>query len=136
MYLPLVRRSALVASEAARLQLAKDNQDLSDRLRLLEAKLADAETRAAASASEAREALRMVADWLAEHQFGIKIFGSSGPSLPSETPNMDMLERFNTKAAMVRRKDIIRAGEEKFLRSLAAAQSGAPLAPTEDQKDQ
>jgi hypothetical protein len=121
---PWVSRERLDA-EAARAQA------LADRVRVLEARLEDAVAAKDAAQLEAREAVRMVADWLAEKQFGTKIFGSSAPILPSDTPSMDLLEVFNRKAGARRARDLVREGEEKFLNDFKVRAFGVPGEPRE-----
>lgn len=109
-----ISKSVVVARQIAYDDLAKRNVELSDKLRHLEAERDLYREQSAAHAAEARESLRLVADWMAEHQFGHKIFGT-GPTLPTETPNMDKLEAWNTRQGRTRARDLVRLGEEKFL---------------------
>lgn len=94
---------------------------LQDRVRVLEAQLEAARAQASASALEARDSVRMVADWMAQHQFGIPIYGSAAPPLPSETPLLDQLEKYNDRQGRKRARDLVKLGEEQFLRSFQEA---------------
>lgn len=143
MTLPFVKRSDFDAISNDASRLWAENSTLQSELNKVKAELAHQSQRAQEletqlrravvegdhyrdryeeAASEARSAVRMVADWMAERQFGTKIFGSNGPALGPEPPLMDQLEYFN-KANTGRRRarDVVREGQEKFLQDLRAA---------------
>lgn len=106
MTLPLVRRSLLLAAESRA-------QALQDRLRGLEAERDLYREQAADAAEEARSALRMVVDWLAEHQFGQRIFNTTAPTLPETAPGQ-LLDAMQFAQTKLRGRDMVRAGEERF----------------------
>lgn len=117
MPLPFIRRStydSLLRSDGEKFQAQ------ADRIRMLESQLATARDSAEQSASEARDALRLVADWLAEHQFGRPIFGGA-PALPETAPTSEALDQFNTSRGRAKARDLARQGYEQFMTAYGEA---------------
>src|SRR5579862_4868180 len=76
-------------------QVASQLVQAQDRLRRYEYELDQLREELRDAHKAARESREMVADWLAQRQFGQKIFGSPGPSLPSSAPDAELLDQFN-----------------------------------------
>lgn len=110
MMIPWVKRSRLV-------EQANRAQDLQDRLRRAEALLEVATEARDAAQAEVREATRMVADWLAERQFGVRIYDSNTPALPAAASEAELLDKYEQRKR-VQGRDVVRQAEQNFLREL------------------
>lgn len=113
MTLPFVKRSLLLDAQAQLQTTEIRCQAMQDRLRALEAERDLYRDQAVANAEEARGALRLVADWLAEHQFGQRIFNTTAPSLPEVSP-AGLLSAMQVAQTKMRGRDLVRAGEQRF----------------------
>lgn len=91
---------------------------LQDQLREANAELGALRAQADKSAEEARNAVRMTADWLAQQLYGVKIFGTEGPSLPEQAPNAEILDKFNSTQGRRRGRDVVREAEEQFAQAM------------------
>ncbi len=92
---------------------AERAQRLADELRLAKAQIEQLREAHTAAQKEARDAVRMVADWMAERQFGRKIFDVT-PALGPDAPAVEALDRYNVQASQTRARDVVRRATERF----------------------
>ena len=113
MVIPWVSRHRLREQSERAMALADEN-------RVLRSQLEEARAAASAAAKEARDSVRMVADWMAERQFGTKIYDTAAPPLPPDEPTAAALDRYNTTAGRARARDVVREAERRFNAQLRA----------------
>ncbi len=121
---PLVLRATLEYQTKRADAMAARIIEFQDELRALRARCERAEDTAAHARADSIHSRELVADWLAQKQFGSMIFNA--PPLPSEAPHAEQLDAYNQRMGRGRARDVVKDATAKYYAAYAERLNAPP----------